>query len=209
MFFGSQYCCKSVLAARLAALISWAALQRGDRLGGLVFSEAEHREIRPRRSRRSVLGLLSAVAEINAALPLPPRQSPMDFADMLVELRRIARPGSSLFLVSDFQGAQTEAALEHLYSLARRLEITALHCSDPLERELPPAGGYAVTDGESRARLFTGDSHLRDTYSNRYQQQLDDLRQSLGKLGIPLIEAGTGDSPLGVLQAYYAGNGSR
>ena len=55
MFFGSQYCCKSVLAARLAALISWAALQRGDRLGGLVFSESEHREIRPRRSRRSVV----------------------------------------------------------------------------------------------------------------------------------------------------------
>ena len=29
------------------------------------------------------------------------------------------------------------------------------------------------------------------------------------KLGIPLIEASTADSPLGILQAYYAGGGSR
>jgi uncharacterized protein (DUF58 family) len=209
MFFGSRFCCKSVLAARIAALVSWAALQRGDRLGGLVFSEAEHREVRPRRSRRSVLGLLSAIAEMNTSLPLPPQRSPLDFADMLVELRRIARPGSSLFLVSDFSGAQTENAMEHMYSLARRMEITALHCSDALERELPGAGSYAVTDGESRAQLFTGDSGLRDAFAGRYRQQLDTLRQSLGRLGVPLIEASTDESPLGILQAYYAGNGSR
>jgi uncharacterized protein (DUF58 family) len=209
MFFGSQFCCKSVLAARLAALLSWAALQRGDRLGGLVFSESLHREIRPRRSRRSVLGLLSAVVEMNNLLPQAPREKALEFADMLVELRRIARPGSSLFLVSDFQGALEQESLEHLYSLARHLEITALHCSDPLERELPEAGGYAVTDGEARVRLYTGERHLREAFSRRYQQHLRSLRQEFGKLGIPLIEASTSTSPLGVLQAYYAGSAAR
>ena len=209
MFFGSRFCCKSVLAARLAALLSWAALQRGDRLGGLAFSEAEQREIRPRRSRRSVLGLLSAVTEMNRQLPLPAEAARFDFADMLAELRRIARPGSSLFLISDFRGALSDASLEHIYSLGRHLEITALHCSDLLERELPDAGGYAVTDGQSRARLYTGESRLREAFAERFQRQLSELRQAYGKLGIPLIEADTTDSPLGVLQAYYAGSASR
>lgn len=209
MFFGSRTCCKSVLAARLGALLSWAALQRGDRLGGLVFSEREHHEIRPRRSRRSVLGLLNALTAMNQALPLPPTENPQSFADMLAELRRIARPGSSLFLVSDFRGALETSALEQLYQLGRHLEITALHCSDPLEQTLPDAGRYAVTDGESRVQLFTGEARLRDSFADRFQAQLSELRQSLGKLGIPMIEASTAESPLGILQAYYAGGGSR
>ncbi len=209
MFFGSRTCCKSVLAARLGALLSWAALQRGDRLGGLVFSEREHHEIRPRRSRRSVLGLLNALTAMNQALPLPPTENPQSFADMLAELRRIARPGSSLFLVSDFRGALETSALEQLYQLGRHLEITALHCSDPLEQTLPDAGRYAVTDGESRVQLFTGEAPLRDSFADRFQAQLAELRQSLGKLGIPMIEASTAESPLGILQAYYAGGGSR
>lgn len=209
MFFGSRFCCKSVLAARLAALLSWAALQRGDRVGGLVFSEQEHREIRPRRSRRSVLGLLSSITELNNALPHPAPGSSGSFTNMLVELRRIARPGSSLFIISDFRGALTEESLEQAHSLARHLEITALHCSDPLERELPESGAYVVTDGESRATLFTGEHRLRESYTARYQHELASLRQSLGKLGIPMIEASTTDSPLGLLLAYYAGASRR
>ena len=209
MFFGSRFCCKSVLAARLAALLSWAALQRGDRLGGLVFSETEHREVRPKRSRRSVLGLLRSLTELNNALPGPAPDSSRSFTDMLVELRRIARPGSSVFIVSDFGGSLTEASLEQIYSLARHLEITALHCSDPMEQELPSSGGYVVTDGESRAKLFTGENRLRESYAARYQHKLTSLRQALGKLGIPMIEASTTDSPLGVLLAYYAGTTRR
>ncbi len=209
MFFGSRTCCKSVLAARLGALLSWAALQRGDRLGGLVFSEREHHEIRPRRSRRSVLGLLNALTAMNQALPLDPSEHSQRFSDMLVELRRIARPGSSIFLISDFSGASEDDALEQLYQLGRHLEITALHCSDPLEQTLPDAGRYTVTDGSARAQLYTGNHRVREDFSQRFDAQLTALRQSLGKLGIPLIAASTSESPLGILQAYYAGGGRR
>ena len=209
MFFGSQHCCKSVLAARLAALLAWSALSRGDRLGGLVFSETQHQDVRPRRSRRAVLGLLSALTEMNQALPLPYAEAPLSFADTLTELRRIARPGSSLYIISDFRGALDDAAREQLDRLARHLEITALHCSDPLERNLPERGRYAVTDGQRRARLYTGDRQLQERFANDYRLHLDALQQALGRLGIPLIEASTDLSPLAQLQAYYAGSGGR
>ena len=206
MFFGSSHCCKSVLAAHLASLLCWAALQRGDRVGGLVFSDQVHKDIRPRRSRRSVLGLLNAISDLNAALPADSAGSSGDFAEMLVDLRRVARPGSSLFIVSDFAGALEAGALEHIYQLGRHLEITAIHCADPLERSLPTAGRYSVTDGQRRADLFTGDTTLKRAFSERYHQQLETLRQQYGKLGIPLITASTGDSPLDLLQRYYAEN---
>ena len=39
LFFGSTRCFKSVLAAHIAALLGWAALANGDRLGALVFGD--------------------------------------------------------------------------------------------------------------------------------------------------------------------------
>ncbi|MEE4659213.1 MAG: DUF58 domain-containing protein [Halieaceae bacterium] len=207
MFFGSRHCCKSVLAARLAALLAWSALNRGDRVGGLVFNEATHEDIRPRRSRRAVLGLLHAITDMNGALPLDPAAGRLHFADILTEIRRIARPGSALYIISDFTGALQHDAREQLDRLAQHLEITALHCSDPLERSLPDKGSYAVTDGQRRARLYTGDRRLRSAFSARFQEQLDALREANGRLGIPLIEASTDQSPLNQLQMYYAGGG--
>ena len=202
MFFGSSHCFKSVLAAQLAGLLAWSALEAGDRVGGLVFNGAEHREIRPRRSRRTVLALLSQVAEYNRALPLAAPDS-ADFADILANLRRIVRPGSSLFIVSDFRGASQEHAREQLFQLSQHIEITAIACSDPLEADLPRAGRYAVTDGQARSELDTADRSLRKAYIERAGQQRELLSMELLRLGIPLLQASTRQAPLSVLQPFY------
>ena len=203
MFFGSSHCFKSVLAAQLASLIAWSALDAGDRVGGLVFNGEEHREIRPRRSRKNVLALLSQVAEYNRNLPLSAASEAGSFAAMLSNLRRIARPGSSLFLVSDFDGASREHAREHLFQLAQHTELTAIACTDPLESKLPRAGKYAVTNGSERSELYTADRKLRSTYQRHFQQQREMLSQDLLRLGIPLLQASTDSAPFSLLQQFY------
>tara|TARA_B100001540_G_scaffold257162_1_gene234808 strand:- start:290 stop:1240 length:951 start_codon:yes stop_codon:yes gene_type:complete len=203
MFFGSTHCCKSVLGAHLAGLLAWAALHGGDRVGGLVFDDDGHREIRPRRSRRTVLALLSEIARYNHALPSPTPAHNGGFSTMLGNLRRIARPGSSVFLVSDFHGSEEEQAAEQLYELAKHTEITALVCADPLEAELPRAGTYAVTDGRSRSELRTGDRRLRARYRDDFAQRREALSRHLRRLGIPLLAADTDQSPYNLLQTYY------
>lgn len=203
MFFGSSHCFKSVLAAQLASLVAWSALDVGDRVGGLVFNDREHREVRPRRSRRTVLALLSELASYNQALPMDSSPQEDSFAIMLSNLRRIARPGSSLFLVSDFRGAGDEHAREHLFQLAQHTEITAIGCSDPLESELPRAGNYAVTDGKQRSELQTADRRLRQRYRKQFKGQRESLSRDLMRLGIPLLQATTDRAPFGLLQDYY------
>jgi uncharacterized protein (DUF58 family) len=203
MFFGSSHCFKSVLAGHLASLLAWSALSGGDRVGGLVFNEAGHQEIRPRRSRKTVLSLLSQITDYNNSLPLDAGSEQDSFAQMLSNLRRIARPGSSLFLISDFRGASHQGAREHLFELAKHTELTALACSDPLEADLPRAGTYAVTNGSERSELYTGDRHLRDNYRQRLQQQHALLSNDLIRLGVPLLQASTQQSPFALLQTYF------
>ena len=203
MFFGSSHCFKSVLAAQLASLLAWSALDSGDRIGGLVFNGVEHRDIRPRRSRKTALALLSHLANYNAMLPLPATDNSTSFADMLANLRRIARPGSAIFLVSDFHGADHELAREHLFQLSQHTEITAVCCSDPLEGELPRSGRYAVTDGEQRSELHTADRKLRSSYRARFTQRQDILSQDFRRLGIPVLQAETNAAPFTLLRQYY------
>ena len=209
MFFGSRNCFKSVLAAEIAALLCWSALASGDRVGGLVFGPEGHREVRPKRSRRSVLALLNHLAQMNEGLlgtsTGTEAGSGLDFADALVELRRIARPGSSLFLISDFSGALSDGAQKQIYQLSRHMEITAVHCADPLEASLPESGRYIVTDGAGRATLDTGPKAVRRQFEEHYRDSVSTLKSDYGRLGIPVIEARTTDSPMTLLQSYYGG----
>lgn len=206
MFFGSRHCFKSVLAGQLASLLAWSALDRGDRVGGLVFNDNSHRELRPRRSRKNVLTLLSEITRYNAALPCNGTGTESSFATMLGNLRRIARPGSSLFLISDFRGAGSTRASEHLFELAKHTELTAIACADPLESELPRAGSYTVTDGERRSQLHTADKQLRRDYAVQHRAYRDSLAHQLMSLGVPLLNASTQESPFVLLHTYYGGS---
>jgi uncharacterized protein (DUF58 family) len=203
MFFGSTHCFKSVLAAQLASLLAWSALDSGDRIGGLVFNGAEHRDIRPRRSRKTALALLSHIVHYNGSLPLAAADEATSFADMLANLRRIARPGSAIFLVSDFHGADHELAREHLFQLAQHTEITAISCADPMEGELPRGGHYAVTDGEQRSELHTADRKLRSDYRQRFSERRELLSSDFRRLGIPILQATTDSAPFTLLRQYY------
>jgi uncharacterized protein (DUF58 family) len=205
MQFGSQHCFKSVLAAELAALIGWSALALNERVGGLLMRAEDHWDMRPRNSRRTVLALLSALAEPQS---LPQAPSDGRFAELLRSARRVARPGTSIFLISDFDGAEEQQAREELFQLARHTEITAIHCSDPLEASLPPPGQYAVTDGRGRIELDTATGPLQERFAADYAEHLDAQRESLQRLGIPFLAASTTQAPLTLLRSFYGAGGA-
>ena len=65
MFFGTRKAFKSVLAAETAALIAWAAMHGGDRVGALVAGRSAHMELKPVAGRRGVLRVLRALAALS------------------------------------------------------------------------------------------------------------------------------------------------
>lgn len=206
MFFGSRTCFKSVTACYLGALIAWSGLQNRDRVGGLVHGNSGHRELRPRRSRQTVLSLASHLHHFNHALS---RTTGLNLSNettllqTLIELRRIARPGSAIFLIGDFSGFTTGEHLKHLHQLARHSEITALFVYDPLETELPPPGDYMMSDGRRKSLIDTSNRRQRQLYTDHFNARREGLRQQFAQLGIPLIEVATTDAPLQKLLFYY------
>ncbi|MEM1142122.1 MAG: DUF58 domain-containing protein [Pseudomonadota bacterium] len=216
MRFGSQHCFKAVLAAELAALLAWSALDKSERVGGLLIGDREHWELRPRSSRKNVLSLLAALAKAGGETDGIRETSAMSadfpsleqsFLDATRSLRRVARPGSSVFLISDFAGASADHVWAEIFQLARHVQITAIHCSDPLEQQLPPAGEYCVTDGRGRAELNTNNAALRSSYADAYADRVANLKHELQRLGVPMLEASTGLAPLTLLRDYFSASG--
>ncbi|EGH00059.1 hypothetical protein imdm_2371 [gamma proteobacterium IMCC2047] len=205
MFFGSRVAFKSVVAAQLAALIVWATLQRGDRSGGIIFSDTKLHDIKPRRSRHTVLGLLEQLVRFNHALNCAEQHQPAtseqthSFADALQHARRTCKPGSELFIISDFQHINNDTQ-RHLFQLARHNDVVCLKVEDPMEAELPQPGLYNISDGKHRTQIDLGDKTLRSRYQQSYQQQLQALQQHFDQLKIPLLQISTDDNPLRALQ---------
>lgn len=193
MFFGSRHCFKSVLACHVAATLAWAGLENNDRVGGLVFADEHHREVRPRRSHRAVLNFIHTAAEYNQTLShasaAPDIASDQSLATAFEEMRRITRPGSTVYVISDFAGYQRQAERQ-LHLMARHNDVIAISISDPMEESLPANGNYPVSNGRERLQMRLTNS-LREQFLNRHQQESHELQASLKRGGIHHIALST------------------
>ena len=208
MFFATQGAYKSVRAAQAAALLGWSAIHHGDRLGAMIFGEDEHLELRPKRGKHALFHLFKQLAGMSlwqrTQLNVDQQQSNAALHQSLLRLRRVAQPGSLIFLLSDF-GDLDEQARSHLVQLSRHSDLVLISIHDPLESELPPPGRYRVSDGE---RFVTVDSALnavRQHYHQRYEWQQAELQQFCRRHGLYLLPLSTADDPLTVLQRGLGG----
>ncbi|HDP89971.1 MAG TPA: DUF58 domain-containing protein [Thioalkalivibrio sp.] len=163
MHFGTRHAFKSVQAGKLATLIAWAALELGDRVGGLVFNDARYRLVRPQAGRAGVLALLNALAELQAAEPDAAPETPITLALVLKRLKGLATAGGLVHVASDFAGLDA-ASRREFAELARRHDLTGTFLYDPLEVALPEAGRLPISDGERFATLDAAHAATRHAH---------------------------------------------
>jgi uncharacterized protein (DUF58 family) len=200
-FFGSQQSFKSVRAAESAALFAWSGLAHNDKVGGIVFSDHGHHEIKPARSRKNVMRYLQCVTEFNRSLSIsaPEPDKPFSFDDALIETLRLSKPGTLLIIISDFSGLSSVSE-KYLSKIRQHNEVLFVHTSDPLEYQLPESGIYPVSNGQETLVIDTGRSQVQEKYRTLIQQRTDELQRLTVRLRAPLIEVGTGLPALNSIQ---------
>jgi uncharacterized protein (DUF58 family) len=202
MHFATQGCFKSVNACRAASLIAWAAHHRGDRLGGLVFGDTTHRELKPKLGRQAALRFVHQLAE-HPDWTSRQRSDGADGEFQLTQamsaLRRVARPGSLVVILSDFQGF-SRTAKSYLSSIARHNEVLALFLNDPIERQLPPPGRYRLVAGEEEMAIDTFTKAARREYANAFESRRHELEVFCHRYGVHLMPLSTDDDPVSALQ---------
>lgn len=165
MHFGTAGAFKSVLAAKIAMMAAWAAVAARDRVSGLVLSLAGFDVVPPRPGRRGAQRLARALAGAFPATDQDGSGGQVELIDAVPALERHAPSGSRLVLVSDFMGTGCGAAARRLAALR---PLLILRVFDPLDRDLPPPGRYAVRDGRGETLFHTGEAAARRRWRDEF-----------------------------------------
>jgi uncharacterized protein (DUF58 family) len=194
MHFATRGVFKSVLAAKLAGLLAWAADYHGDRIGGQLFSEHECRELKPQNGRHAVLRFLNALVK-----PQNPIDKEYTLDQVLARLNQHARPGSLVYIISDFRGINNQSET-HIAKLSQHCEIVLIFIYDPLESSLPAKGRYRFTDDERDVVVDTSDQQRLLDYQQRFTQRLKCLELLAKKRGLAFIQCSTAEDPIQCLR---------
>lgn len=202
MHFATQGCFKSVNAARAASLVSWAAHHRGDRLGGIVFGDSLHRELKPRLGRRAALRFMHVLADHpdwQSRLTGDAERGEEAFSQAMAALRRVTRPGSLVVIISDFVGL-SRLTQSYLAGIAKHNEVLAIFINDPLERRLPPPGRYRLVSDQDEMMIDTFAKNARSEYRHEFEARAALLDRFCHRYGIHLMSLSTEDDPVETLQ---------
>ncbi|MDD4914459.1 MAG: DUF58 domain-containing protein [Methylococcales bacterium] len=197
MQFATRGVFKSVQAARLAGLLAWAALRRGDRIGGQIFSNSGCQELKPHTGKSALLHFFNALVN-----PVYQPIAENNFEKVLGRLMHHAHPGSQVFILSDFRGL-TAAAEYYLASLARHCDVVLVLISDPLEIRLPVKGRYRFTDMLREVVIDSSDQSRLNAYQQQFEARRQYLQQLCRKLRMSWLTCSTNRQPIETLLAFY------
>lgn len=194
MFFGSQLYMKSVIAAEAAALSAWRVQSVGDRIGALVFDDRQMDEIRPGRSRESVMHILNSITRFNQVMRADTDVEPN--GDMLnAALRsalRLAGHDYLVVIISDFFGVDEETK-KMLKQLAAHNDVLGVLVYDPSATNLPGSDDLVISDGRLQARLSLGKESIRRDVESFTSGRISSLLAWREEISVPMLPLSTGE----------------
>jgi uncharacterized protein (DUF58 family) len=194
---------KAEVAAEIAALLVFSALENGDRAGLLLFTDRIERYVPPRRGRKHGLRL------ITETLAFRPRGRGTDLATALGHLSSAQRRRALVFVVSDFLAEGYEQALA---VLARRHDVIPVVLTDPVERELPRLPGlWPVSDVETGKVVLVdlSDERTRRAYAERALLREQMRQRMFRRLSLPAVELRPGDDYVAPLAELFRARSRR
>ena len=188
MIFGSQFVFKSVQACHLAALLSWQAKQRNDRLGGIVFNQQDAVELKPTSRSKGLMRFLHQSEQLCKAQPFKSDNQTQSLFMQLKRLSRLVQTGCQVHLISDFSQLD-ESCRKLLNQMRRHNQFNGWQISDPLEQHLPEEVRQTTLkiNGLYGSGFFKQKKPLQQ-YENRASERQQKIASTFVKLGIPLYQ---------------------
>jgi uncharacterized protein (DUF58 family) len=208
MFFGSRGMLKSVVAARAAAHLAWAAAAHGDRIGALLFNGG-YCDLQPRGGKHGVLRLIRQVVEHTDPRTAPDAQPGSGGLNAaLSRLHRVSRPGSLIVLLGDYYGIDEDSG-RRLLHLRQHSDVAAVQIVDPLEEAPPAPARYGVEASGALGILDVRSTAARRAYEDYFRRHHQTVAAIMRACAIPLLRLSTGDDVPAALRRQFAADVAR
>ena len=178
--FGSGKEMKGEVMAAITALLSFAAVRHGDKVGLLIFTDQVELFIPPAKGRKHVLRLIREI------LYFKPSHHGTDLESALEYVGGVLNRRSMIVVLSDFQDSGFEKAFK---ILCKRHDMLAVSVTDPRESELPPVGLVELEDPETGETMLvdTGDAAFREAFAHEARKAEKQTRSLFQKINVDYV----------------------
>jgi uncharacterized protein (DUF58 family) len=202
LFFGTRVTFKSVIAAKLATLLSFNAIEHRKLVSSLLLSGEQVRIFPLANNMQQQLPLIKSLCD--QSYPIDNKHA--NYQLLLKQLAQQQRHGCTICLISDFAYCQP-SDLQLLADLSLRNTCYAFAISDPFEQQLPSKHVYQLSQADQHLTLNGYSDRLRYEYQTHFANHRQLLKHTLANYAIPLLDFSTTDNLALVLRQRF--NNSR
>ena len=191
---------KYVLAAKIAAALSYLMIHQGDKAALALFAETMQKFLPPGGTRGHLHNL---IAELESVVPA----STTGIASALIECNSLFKKRGRLIVLSDFW-EDTDKTFEALSRfLHRKFEILLLHIVHPHELDLPGVHAARFHDLETHEEVEVEPEEIRAAYRESARQRTDGLAREAHNRRINYSLVQTSRPYLDAIEAYMGFRG--
>lgn len=194
--FGSVELSKRELAAEVASILAFSAINNNDKVGLILFSEDVELFIPPKKGRLHTLRL------IREMLYFEPRGRKTNLAGALEYLNRVMSRRCVVFAISDFMAPDFTKALT---VTSRRHDLVAMPVIDPGEGEMPNVGIVTLEDAETGEQIDvdTSSRAVREGLAEINDERLRSLERLLRARRVDIVRLATDEDYLVALRTFF------
>jgi uncharacterized protein (DUF58 family) len=187
--FGSKENSKRELMAEIGSILAFSAVRNNDKVGLLLFTDANELFIPPKKGRSHILRIIREILYFTGTGKKTDLKVALDFTNSVIKRKCVA------FLISDFcLPGSFEVELQTLQVKLqisnKRHDLIGVMVSDPREFELPDVGWITLEDAETGAQveLDTGDPAIREQYAAMAADRHASLQKAVRSCGIDYLD---------------------
>jgi uncharacterized protein (DUF58 family) len=194
--FGSVELSKRELAAEVASILAFSAINNNDKVGLLLFTNEVELFIPPKKGREHALFIVRELLTLESA------GKRTNIAQAIRFFSQTIRQKSIVFLVSDFL---TEGYGDALRVAAARHDLIGIQVYDSLDRQLPVAGLMQVEDMESGETVWldSSDPLVQFQYTKDFEEKQLLCQEAFRKAAAALLSVSTTDDHAKLLESFF------
>jgi uncharacterized protein (DUF58 family) len=195
--FGTMHGMKRDIITEIAAVLSFSAVNNGDKIGAIFYSDEVEAYVPPKKGRQHALYI------VRQLLTKSSNHQSTQVSTALKFFRNSTRQQSIAFILSDFLDANYEDALK---VTARKHDVIGIKVYDKMDMELPDIGLVQMQDAETGGTKWIDSSsgYVRQQYQQEFFRVTDYSTTVFKKSGSDLLHIRTGDDYVKVLQRFFA-----
>lgn len=194
--FGTVYATKKDFMTEIAAVLAFSAVNNGDKIGVIFYSERIEKYIPPKKGKQHALFI------VRELLSFEPKKKGTQLSSALQYFNNTTKQKSIAFVLSDFIDANYGEALR---VSANKHDVVGIKIYDPMDRQLPVAGILRVEDAETGKQKWvdTNSKFVRFEYEKEFFRITDYCISVFKRAGADLLHVRTDEDYVKVLQRFF------